>query len=221
VNTRLRFAAIAVAAAVPLSLSIGAAAAGNGNGKAPAAISSASGTAVTTSAAPTTTPPPSYEHTGDEGCTPGYWKNHTDSREGYSTGTTLGSVFSGTGQYSGTTLIEALSFRGGNGADGAVRILFRAATAALLNAANDGVDYALLTDEIVTQLNSALAGADRAAILDLATELDDANNGGCTLNGSAGAPAPPRTTRAPPHGSAGALLHRHPTRSAHSPASGT
>lgn len=41
-------------------------------------------------------PPPPPPPTGDEGCTPGYWKNHTSAwaGSGYSPGQTAGSVFS-------------------------------------------------------------------------------------------------------------------------------
>jgi hypothetical protein len=161
-RNRLRFAAIAVAAAVPL-LSTG--------------VASASAYAY-----PTYPDYPSYEQTGAEGCTPGYWKNHTDSWVSYQPTTTLGAVFSGTGAYAGTSLLDALAFKGGNGTDGAARILLRAATAAVLNAGDPAVDYRFTTTQIRNQVNAALAGGDRATILDLASTLDTANNGGCTLN---------------------------------------
>jgi hypothetical protein len=158
VKNRLRFAAIAVAAAVPLSLSTGVA-----------------------SAYDYPTYPP-YEEVGNEGCTPGYWKNHTDSWEGYAPSQSLSSVFAATpAQYASTTLLQGLSFNGGNGVDGASRILLRAAVAAVLNAANDDVDYRYTTAEITAQVDAALASGDRARILALAADLDAANNGGCTL----------------------------------------
>jgi hypothetical protein len=123
---------------------------------------------------------------GDEGCTPGYWKNHTSKWSGYTTSQTLGSVFtipSALGStYSNTTLLNALSFNGGSGVAGAARTLARAAVAALLNAANSDVDYPRTTSEIIADVNAALASNDRATILALATELDDDNNLGCPLN---------------------------------------
>jgi hypothetical protein len=109
VNIRLRFAAIAVAAAVPLAL-------------APAGLAHAYDDHTGGG----------YEEvTGGEGCTPGYWKNHTDSWTVYSPSQSLSSVFAATpAVYSSTTLLQGLSFNGGNGADGASRILLRAAVAA-------------------------------------------------------------------------------------------
>lgn len=161
-KNRLRLGAIAVAAAVPLSLSTGVAGAYD---------------------YPTYPDYPGYEQTGNEGCTPGYWKNHTDSWTAYQPGTPLSAVFAATPvQYAGTSLHEALSFRGGNGVDGAARILLRAATSAVLNAGDPDVDYRYTTSEIVSQVNAALASGDRGTILDLASTLDAANNGGCTLN---------------------------------------
>ena len=98
---------------------------------------------------------------GDQGCTPGYWKNHTSNWPGtvisdddyanasvISPGAELGKLFgytnmenAGLGIYKHTTMLDALSFKGGPGVTGAGQILFRAAVAAWLNAADDRVDY--------------------------------------------------------------------------------
>ncbi|HSN89020.1 MAG TPA: hypothetical protein VL025_19810, partial [Thermoanaerobaculia bacterium] len=66
-------------------------------------------------------PPP-----GDEGCTPGYWKNHTDSwaGTGYSPGQTTGSVFSGASAFpslASQTLLQSLQGGGGPGTLGAAK----------------------------------------------------------------------------------------------------
>jgi hypothetical protein len=129
------------------------------------------------------TPPPP----GDEGCTPGYWKNHTSSwaGTGYTTGQTLGSVFTIPGSLSSlssSTLLQALSFSGGSGTSGAARILLRAAVAALLNSAHSGVEYPSTTAEIIADVNAALASNDRDTMLELASDLDADNNLGCPLN---------------------------------------
>jgi hypothetical protein len=126
------------------------------------------------SVTPSETPTP-----GAEGCTPGYWKTHPESWP-ISTTTTLGEVFTGTGIYSGTTLLAALSFQGGTGLDGATRILLRAAVAAYLNSLS--VDYAFTTAQVVTMVNTALASGDRDVILATAAQLDAANNGTCPLD---------------------------------------
>lgn len=127
------------------------------------------------------------EEPGDQGCTPGYWKNHTDSwpPTGYSPGQTAGSVFSAASAFpslAGKTLLQTLEGGGGPGTLGGARILLRAAVAALLNAAHPGVDYPRTTAEVIADVNAALASNDRATMLALATELDADNNLGCPLN---------------------------------------
>jgi hypothetical protein len=142
------------------------------------------------------------------GCTPGYWKNHTDRWIDYSPITTLGSVFDpGTlyptamAPYAGTTLIEALEFPGGSGVEGAKRILFRAAVSSVLNftAINDPMQPFVFVvpaygglGEITTLAGlqsaviNALQSGDRGTILALATQLDEANNAvnNCPLSGT-------------------------------------
>jgi hypothetical protein len=124
---------------------------------------------------------------GGEGCTPGYWKNHRAAwaGTGYSTSQLVSSVFSGAnpGQAS-ATLLQALSFGGGPGVDGAEKILLRAAVASLLNASHPSVDFEMSASQVISQVSAALASNNRATILALATTLDDANNAdeGCPLN---------------------------------------
>jgi hypothetical protein len=120
--------------------------------------------------------------TGNEGCTPGYWKNHTENWEEYSPSTTVGSVFNVNSTYASLTFEEALRLRGGPGVDGATRILLRAAVAAVLNAAHDGLGYPLRRGQIITMVNEALASGDRQTILEVKDELDRMNNLGCPLN---------------------------------------
>jgi len=119
-----------------------------------------------------------------EGCTPGYWKNHQDSWQVYTTGQTLESVFdvpNSLGMDS-NTLLEALDFGGGPGVTGGAQILFRAAVAALLNSAHSGVNYPLTEAQVIAQVNAALATNDRDTVLALAADLDAKNNAGCPLN---------------------------------------
>lgn len=127
------------------------------------------------------------EPTGDAGCTPGYWKNHTDSwaGTGYLPSQSTGSVFSGASAFpslASKTLLQSLQGGGGSGAEGAAKILLRAAVAALLNAAHSGVDYPRTTAEILADVNAALSSKNRNTMLDLATGLDNDNNLGCPLN---------------------------------------
>jgi hypothetical protein len=106
-------------------------------------------TATPTTPPPTTPPPP-----GQEGCTPGFWKNHPDAFPApYSPGTTLGSVFTGlSADYASLTFQQALS-QGGGG----LNALLRQAVAALLSATSPEVDYPLTADEVISLTNAAIA----------------------------------------------------------------
>ena len=117
----------------------------------------------------------------DEGCTPGYWKNHTESWDVYTPDTTLGSVFSNAGSLSSDTLLEALDFGGGSTLEEAEMILLRAATAALLNSVDTDVDYPWRTARVIRLVDRALASDDRDTVLSLARRLDRLNNLGCPL----------------------------------------
>jgi hypothetical protein len=121
---------------------------------------------------------------GGEGCTPGYWKNHTDSwaPSGYSTTDLVSSVFTNPPFFGGNTLLQALQGGGGPGVQGATKILLRAATASLLNSAHPGVSFDMSTADVINAVNAALASNDRATMIALAGDLDDANNEGCPLN---------------------------------------
>ncbi|HEU0078599.1 MAG TPA: hypothetical protein VFQ76_13155, partial [Longimicrobiaceae bacterium] len=124
---------------------------------------------------------------GEDGCTPGYWKNHTDSwaGTGYTPGQTVGSVLSGASAFpslASSTLLQALGFGGGSGTAGAAQILLRAAVAALLNASHADVDYPATAASVIADVNAALASNSRSTMLALAAELDADNNLGCPLN---------------------------------------
>lgn len=123
---------------------------------------------------------------GNQGCTPGYWKNHTDSwpATGYSPTQTVSSVFAQASLYpSGiSTLLAALDLAGGPGVDGAAEILLRAATAALLNASHAGVSYPRPPSTVIADVNGVLASQNRDVMLALAAALDADNNLGCPLN---------------------------------------
>jgi hypothetical protein len=135
---------------------------------------------------------------GNEGCTPGYWKNHTDSWEEagpLSPNTPLtydhpsvdippfaptSNDLNGDGK--SDTFLAALRFKGGPGLVGAERILFRAAVASWLNAANEGVGFPLRRKNFVPEVNAAIASGDRQTMIDYASYLDGLNNLGCPLN---------------------------------------
>jgi len=135
--------------------------------------STATTTSSETSTSSTTTPPTTTTTTppGQEGCTPGFWKNHPEAYAGtgYSPTTTLGSVFSGLSpSYASLTFDQALSL-GGGGLDA----LLRQAVAALLNAASPDVDYPLSTADVISMTNAAIASGDYESTKDL---FDEFNN---------------------------------------------
>ncbi len=126
------------------------------------------------------------EQLGEEGCTPGYWKNHPASwaATGYSPTQSLESVFNVPDAYGldDVTLLAALSLDGGPGAAGAARLLLHHAVAALLNAAHPGVDYPRTAASIIADTNAALATGSRATMLALKDAFDRDNNLGCPIN---------------------------------------
>ena len=80
------------------------------------------------------------------------------------------------------SLLEALSFQGGDTVAAAVRILLRQAVAALLNAAHPNVDYPLTTAQIIANVNAAIATNNRSTILGVKDILAGFNERGCPLN---------------------------------------
>ena len=126
------------------------------------------------------------ETIGKEGCGPGYWKNTLDSWEitNYSPQQTVESVFNVPDQfgYDEMTLLAVLQDGGGTGNAGAGRILLRAATAAILNAAHRDVDYSTTLQYIITQTNTALNSGNKTTMLQLTKTLDKYNNQNCPFN---------------------------------------
>lgn len=98
---------------------------------------------------------------GDDGCTPGYWKNHLDSwpATGYSPSDSFFAVFGVDLGY--LTLGEAVNAKGGGS-----NVVARHGTAALLSAAHPDVGYPYTVDEVI-----ALVQAGDADSLVAANEL--------------------------------------------------
>jgi hypothetical protein len=123
-----------------------------------------------------------------EGCTPGFWKNNADKKDAdqwpIPTDTPLSAYFSQGGSggidLDNTTFLEALNFKG---KDGAEAKLLRAAAAAILNV-EAGVAYPLMVEGIVLGTNAGLASDDDGYVLYLKDILDYYNNLGCPLNNS-------------------------------------
>jgi len=126
------------------------------------------------------------EEPGDQGCTPGYWKNlrkHGDSWTVLSPQQTVASAGFNSTYFADTTLVDALAGGGGRGVEGAEKILLRAAVAGLLNIYSGDVAYATENAAaFIADVNAALASGNRSTMLSLGSTIDGWNNGGCPLN---------------------------------------
>ena len=142
----------------------------------PAATATAGALTASDSGSLTCTPPP----TGNEGCTPGYWKQdqHLDSwvGTGYAPNQDFDTVFGVNFFNPNQTLVQAAGANGG-GTDA----LARHAVAALLNSASADVDYPYTTAQVldIVQGDGAYAGLSVEARKNL---LAAANELGCDLN---------------------------------------
>jgi hypothetical protein len=130
----------------------------------------------TTSTGTTETQPP-----GGGGCTPGYWKNHTEDWVGFAPDQLVSDVFSNAGSLGSGTLLAALSAGGGSSLTAAKALLIHHAVAALLNSTHPDIDYAFTTAQVIAWTSEMLTSTDRDAILGLKNLFDAENNRGCTV----------------------------------------
>ncbi len=118
-----------------------------------------------------------------EGCSPGYWKNHTEAWVTYTPDQTLGSVFTfpnAADPLASATLLDALSFSGGPTIEDKEALFLHHATAGLLNA-SAGLDYGLSLNRVIRTTNRLLANH-RAGQYERVKDLfDKFNNLGCPL----------------------------------------
>ncbi|HEY0387257.1 MAG TPA: hypothetical protein VGC71_02335 [Gaiellales bacterium] len=121
---------------------------------------------------------------GTQGCTLGYWKNHTNAWVTYSPTDTIGATFHLTTvqtPYASNTLLEGLGFQGGSGLLGGERILLKQAIAGLLNS-SAGLDYGAGTTEIIGITHNAILSGNRDLMITRAGQFDTRNNVGCPLS---------------------------------------
>jgi len=121
---------------------------------------------------------------GTQGCTLGYWKNHTSAWVTYAPTDTIGATFNLTSAqtpYAGTTLLDGLKFQGGTDVLGGERILFKQAIAGLLNS-SAGLDYGATPTQIINMTRNAILSGDRNRMVNLAHQFDIRNNVGCPLS---------------------------------------
>jgi cysteine-rich repeat protein len=121
-------------------------------------------------------PPP---EDGDDGCTPGYWKQdqHFDSWVGYDPSDDFETVFGVDASFT-TTLLGAME-QGGGGE----YALGRHAVAALLNASSPDVDYFTDVAGVIAIVQGAYATSNFESAKNL---LDFENNRGCPINSDSG-----------------------------------
>jgi hypothetical protein len=114
----------------------------------------------------------------DQGCTPGYWKNHTDSWPTLPVDSIRGICEElGCDPYEGVPdmpLGEALWLKGGH-----ENALFRHAAAALLNYYHTGVDFTEKPCDICGQISAGLQAEDPEFNKDI---LEEWNEYGCPLD---------------------------------------
>jgi len=114
------------------------------------------------------------EEQGDEGCTPGYWRqpHHYDSWVGYTPDQLFDSVF-GVDAPGNMTLGDAVKVGGGG-----AYALMRHAVAALLNSTSS-INYAYETADVIDMVQDAFASGDYEDVKDA---LEEENERGCPLN---------------------------------------
>ncbi len=126
---------------------------------------------------------------GDEGCSPGFWKNHFAAwaPSGFSPGDDFDTVF-GVNAFTPDRTLEQAVNQGGGG----VKALGRHAVAALLNAGHGGIDYGMTVAQVRQTVQAALAAGGNieaaknalAALNELGCPLGSGNGG----NGGGSAP---------------------------------
>ena len=122
-----------------------------------------------------------------EGCTLGYWKNHTDQWcDEYLTCDTYGAIFmNAPSELASLSLLDVLNLGGGG-----VYNLGRQSVAALLNACSIDVQYHFSTSQqVIDYVNAAFLAGDYQ-ISQAGSELDMYNQAGCPLGGSSATTAP-------------------------------
>lgn len=121
----------------------------------------------------------------DEGCTLGYWKNHTDRWcDAYITCDLYGDIFEdASAELADLTLLEVLNLGGGG-----IYNLGRQSVAALLNTCSSEVDFSYSDVEaLISDVNDAFANGTAGSF---ARELDVQNQAGCPLGGTSATTEP-------------------------------
>jgi uncharacterized repeat protein (TIGR01451 family) len=132
----------------------------------------------------------SVEVTGGEGCTPGFWKNHTELWDGVGSddvtstiqttdlfNATFGVTSAQSGLADSVTLLDALSVSGSN-----LAALDRQATAAIVSADASGVNYPYTVDQVIAIYQDAVTPGGSYDINSALAVLQAANELNCPLS---------------------------------------
>jgi hypothetical protein len=113
---------------------------------------------------------------GDQGCTPGYWKNHLSRwPAAYSPSDSFNNTFGVNAFSPDITLQAGLNRNGGH-----INALARHAVAALLSAASLDVDYSLTTEQVILMVQQAVGGS-KGQIEAIKNQFEHFNELGCPL----------------------------------------
>ena len=110
-----------------------------------------------------------------QGCSPGYWKNHSTWPAPYTPSTLFSAVFENA--FPGKTLQQVLGTGGGG-----LNALGRQTVSALLNAQATGVNYELAPLDVINQFNAVFPGGDYDTVKNSFEALTDINGRICPLN---------------------------------------
>ena len=110
-----------------------------------------------------------------QGCSPGYWKNHSAWPAPYTPNTLFSAVFENA--FPGKTLQQVLSTGGGG-----LNALGRQTVSALLNAKALGGRYELSPQSVINQFNAVFPGSDYTTLKNAFEALTDINGRICPLN---------------------------------------
>ena len=128
-----------------------------------------------------TATPAAAHQVGNEGCTPGFWKNHPG--EWPIANSTLEQTYNVPDAFGldDRTLRQALSFQGGPGLAGMARNLLRHSVAGLLNILHPDIEYPLTEGQVISRTNTALNSGSRAQMEAQKNEFARFNSLGCPL----------------------------------------
>jgi len=118
-----------------------------------------------------------------EGCSHGFWKTHPEVWVAFTGEQTVEDVFDVPDEYGldSDTLTDALDYAGGPEPAGAARNLLRQAVAGILNAAHPDINYPRSPEQVIADVNSALASGDPDAMETLKNSLEFDNELSCPL----------------------------------------